>query len=284
MQAPKVPALTHRDSKPEPFTCETCETEVGWHWWEGIPGRLRPRWVVDEHTCRLGASVRRHRHDLAMRKANIPSSQRDLSYGKQTRMANHDTEETFIKRVRGGGTVGVSDFQMRATDMLDKWSGSNSLYLWGPVGTGKTTLVVARINDLLAPEVGTLEGPLLGVCCPGTLTVHAKPGLRGLLYIGEEELDMRIDASWSGDKDPLKQVAEIPVLVLDDWGSIEGGRMEKQRRQLIAYRYRHNLPTVLTANSDIEDVAGIDARTASRMREMMSGRVIELSGRDWRTV
>ena len=154
----------------------------------------------------------------------------------------------------------------RVEDYLGRWEenreAGRGLYLCGGVGTGKTHLAVAVLNELVRKK----RVPSLFVTVPELLDnlreTYNKPG---------RNLDEWMDAVQNAD-----------FLVLDDLGSERPTEWVRERIFVIVnHRYREALPTIFTSNIGPEDLpAQLSDRTASRIIAMCEG--IEIKGEDYR--
>jgi DNA replication protein DnaC len=133
------------------------------------------------------------------------------------------------------------------------------LYLWGPVGTGKTHLAAAAANylrDRSVPVVMTTMPQLLGM-------------IRGMDDWGEKE---RL----------LVHLSQMPVLVLDDVGAEnKTGWTQENLFRIIDTRYNLALPTLIAANCDPTGLG--EDRVASRIQDAVVGSVIPVRASDYRT-
>jgi DNA replication protein DnaC len=144
------------------------------------------------------------------------------------------------------------------------------LVLMGPVGTGKTHLAVAALQQILAEK---------------------RPGMVGRFADFTSlvlEIQMTFDGS-GGSREILKPLVECDLLVLDELGA---GKTSPWVMDLLYYlvntRYLENRLTIFTTNySDFPKKAGeesltdrVSQRIRSRLWEMC--RRIELRGRDFR--
>ncbi len=129
------------------------------------------------------------------------------------------------------------------------------LYLWGGVGTGKTRLACAIINELHAAfkQVAFVRvSKLLSTMSP-------------------EHMDQAIE-----------DLGRIPFVVLDDVGANQGSDWAK-RMLLVLYETRidHDGRTVWTSNLDLQDLSEFAGdRLTSRI--IARAKVVELGGKDWR--
>ncbi len=154
----------------------------------------------------------------------------------------------------------------RASMYFEDWNRNREegrgLYLCGGVGTGKTHLAVAILNELVHRK----RVPSLFVTVPELLDnlreTYNKPG---------RNLDEWMDA-----------VQNAEFLVLDDLGSERPTEWVRERIFVIVnHRYREALPTVFTSNIGPKDLAEqLGERTASRIIAMCAW--IALEGDDYR--
>lgn len=136
----------------------------------------------------------------------------------------------------------------------------NGLFLSGPTGTGKTHLALSVLMDNL------------------------ERGHTGLFVTVPDFLD-EIKASFAPGADRTEIMSEaknVELLVLDDMGTEKlTDFVAEQIFTLINHRYIHKLPTIVTSNLNITDLAErIGPRVSSRLREMCSG--ITVNGPDYR--
>jgi DNA replication protein DnaC len=164
----------------------------------------------------------------------------------------------------------VSPEAARAVERVEEYLGSweenkeegKGLYLCGGVGTGKTHLAVAVLNEVVRKK----RVPSLFVTVPEFLDnlreAYNKPG---------RDLDEWMDAVQNAD-----------FLVLDDLGSERVTVWVRERIFVIVnHRYREQLPTVFTSNVGPKDLAELlGERTASRIIAMCEW--IALEGDDYR--
>jgi DNA replication protein DnaC len=164
----------------------------------------------------------------------------------------------------------VSPEAARAVERVEEYLGhweenkeeGRGLYLCGGVGTGKTHLAVAVLNEIVRKK----RVPSLFVTVPELLDnlreAYNKPG---------RDLDEWMDAVQNAD-----------FLVLDDLGSERVTDWVRERIFVIVnHRYREALPTVFTSNVGPKDLAQqLGERTASRIIAMCDW--IALEGDDYR--
>jgi DNA replication protein DnaC len=192
---------------------------------------------------------------------------------RDARVASLRERSGLSKRMRGY-TLGnfrviASDAaraRMKVDEYLENWEenreAGRGLYFCGGVGTGKTHLAVAVMNELIRKK----RVPSLFVTVPELLDnlreTYNKPG---------RNLDEWMDAVQNAD-----------FLVLDDLGSERTTEWVRERIFVIVnHRYREALPTVFTSNIGLKDLAEqLGERTASRIIAMCEG--IQIEGDDYR--
>lgn len=133
-----------------------------------------------------------------------------------------------------------------------------SLYLWGPLGTGKTGMAIGIIR-------------------------HRVFKLESCLFVKTPELLARIRENYNKssdeqERDVVEAVKTAAFLVLDDLGSERSTDwVAEQLFRVVDYRHDHVLPTVFTSNLSLPELADhLDARTANRIGEM--SQQVELRG------
>ena len=153
----------------------------------------------------------------------------------------------------------------RVESYLKNWEenreSGRGLYLCGGVGTGKTHLAVAVMNEMMRKQI-----PALFVTVPELLD-----NLREVYMVPGRNLDEWMDTVKNAD-----------LLVLDDLGAEKTTAWVQERIFVIVnHRYREALPTIFTSNIGPRDLATqLGERTASRIVAMTEG--IELEGDDYR--
>lgn len=155
----------------------------------------------------------------------------------------------------------------RVEDYLGRWEEhretGRGLYLCGGVGTGKTHLAVAVMNELIRRK----RVPALFVTVPDLLgnlrRAYSKDSGRNL--------DEWLDAVKNAD-----------LLLLDDLGSERPTDWAKELLFMVVnHRYLEALPTIFTSNIGPKDLAAhLDERTASRIISMCGW--VSLEGEDYR--
>jgi DNA replication protein DnaC len=156
--------------------------------------------------------------------------------------------------------------RIRVDEYLKNWEenreSGRGLYFCGGVGTGKTHLAVAVMNELMVRK----RVPSLFVTVPEFLD-----NLREAYMIPGRDLD-----EW------METVKNADLLALDDLGSERPTEWVRERLFVIVnHRYREALPTLFTSNIGPKDLASqLGERTASRIIAMCDW--ISLEGEDYR--
>ena len=203
------------------------------------------------------------------------NDQREWEFARRdARVATLRDRSGLSKRMRaytlGNFRVIVSNAaaraRMKVDEYLEGWEenreAGKGLYLCGGVGTGKTHLAVAVMNELIRRK----RVPSLFVTVPELLD-----NLRGAYNDPGRDLDEWMDAVKNAD-----------FLVLDDLGAEKPTDWVRERIfVLVNHRYREQLPTVFTSNIGPKDLAAqLGERTASRIIAMCDW--IALEGEDYR--
>jgi len=193
---------------------------------------------------------------------------------RDARVATLRERSGLSKRMRGYTLTNFDHYvspaatraRIRVDEYLKNWEenreSGRGLYFCGGVGTGKTHLAVAVMNELMAKK----RVPSLFVTVPEFLD-----NLREAYMIPGRDLDEWMDTVKNAD-----------VLVLDDLGTERPTEWVRERLFVVVnHRYREALPTLFTSNIGPENLpAQLGERTASRIIAMCEG--IELEGTDYR--
>jgi DNA replication protein DnaC len=256
--SPTNPALRLDDQ-----ICPHCGRELEAEFYEFPPALQRKyekpgEWYYHPCTPECEKKNERREWELARRDARV-STLRERS-GLSKRMRNYTL---------GNFKLEASDAawaRIKVDEYLESWEENqeegNGLYFCGGVGTGKTHLAVAVMNELIRKK----RVPSLFVTVPELLDnlreVYNKPG---------RNLDEWMDAVQNAD-----------LLILDDLGSERVTEWVRERIFVIVnHRYRESLPTIFTSNIGPKDLAQqLGERTASRIIAMCDW--IALEGEDYR--
>jgi DNA replication protein DnaC len=313
-----LPPVVHSDSESDDIPKERCDCGAHheWVWWTPDPDEpahavAQPRWFVPPvNPCRDCKHVHEKRaadDSLSARqaRAGVPPRARAyrLTRGRVRYQQAGEDIGTFAHDVIGQrDVIGVTLADVKQVRTAGSWRpGRGSMYIEGPCGSGKSLLVAALVSSLLSieemeriehddAELAEIHGwDYIDKVRESGRDFHLRRApVRTPVLTTETELIRRVKLSWSGDKDPLKQLADAQVLVLDDFG-IEGTKdiVVSAIERLICYRYDHELPMVLTSNLSWREIVHAKsprygARVASRLHQMVTERHV-LGGIDWRS-
>jgi DNA replication protein DnaC len=197
--------------------------------------------------------------ELARRDARVATLRERSGLSKRMRGYTLGNFKPYVSNTAGRARTKVDEY-------LENWEenreAGRGLYFCGGIGTGKTHLAVAVMNELMRKK----RVPSLFVTVPELLDnlreTYNKPG---------RNLDEWMDAVQNAD-----------FLVLDDLGSERATEWVRERIFVIVnHRYREALPTVFTSNTGPKDLAEkLGERTASRIIAMCDW--IALEGEDYR--
>lgn len=137
------------------------------------------------------------------------------------------------------------------------------LYLHGPVGDGKTTLLAGAVNALRARGVEAVFAVV--------------PELLDWLKATFDPASGRsFDEDWA-------YIRAVEVLALDDLGTENATEWARERiYELFNWRYRQRLPTLVTSNLPPDGLA--DPRLASRFGDVMLCEAVHCGPHDVRKV
>jgi hypothetical protein len=202
--------------------------------------------------------------------SGLPARYVGFSYGRVLKQRAGESWPDFNARVAKAErpTVGITPSNARVAalfrDLVSK--GIRSVFLTGPVGGGKTTLVAAALCDLMRADVPAVYLP------------------EAALYKRLEE----IRRAPFGEKyvDVVAVASRCRVLALDDLGTTEA--LDKRQRDaieaIVCARYDGNRPILVTSNLTLAEVGRLHGeRVASRLTEMCGRQQVQLIGYDWRT-
>lgn len=132
----------------------------------------------------------------------------------------------------------------------------NSVALLGRPGSGKTHLLMAVANTLL------------------------QRGIR-LVYFPWVEGFNSLKTDFAELESKIRVLQTVPVLYIDDACKGRVTPTDFQREQLFAivnYRYLNNLPIMVSAERDFNQICAIDEAMGSRLREMCKGHTATITG------
>ncbi len=197
--------------------------------------------------------------ELMRRDARVAALQEKSGLSKRLRRYTLDNFRPYVSASASRGVERVEEYLGHWEENRENGRG---LYFCGGVGTGKTHLAVAVLNELIRRR----RVPSLFVTVPELLDnlreTYNKPG---------RNLDEWMDAVQNAD-----------FLVLDDLGSERPTEWVRERIFVIVnHRYREALSTVFTSNIGPKDLAEqLGERTASRIIAMCTW--VALEGDDYR--
>lgn len=271
--------------------------------WPMDPERLWPPPLEPCSLCPAShedARARKAFHERLIR-AGVPFNTREMSWKRAVRHLENESGLDFQRRIVDTGKIGVLRVNERAAMAVRQWTGAEGprwIWLQGPTGAGKTLFAAARCNDLLQgggelvweKRVGDEWMPISSrrekVRIPrdrlrarraavGAADKITPDGRRipGLLFVSEDELMRRQQLSWKKDSMPLAQMTEAVRLVIDDLGTkARDGKVhatvQEAIERLVDYRYRYDLPTMITSNYALEEIEGLyGRRVADRLKQ-----------------
>jgi DNA replication protein DnaC len=244
--------------------CPHCGQDLEAEWVE-FPPALQQRygkpgeWYYNPCTPECEKKNEQREWELARRDARVASLLEKSGLSKRLRRYTFANFKPYV-------SVEATRAVERVEEYLERWGKNREegrgLYFCGGVGTGKTHLAVAVMNELIQRR----RVPSLFVTVPELLD-----NLRGAYNDPGRDLD-----EW------MAAVKNAEFLVLDDLGSERPTEWVQERIFVIVnHRYRETLPTVFTSNTGPKDLAQqLGERTASRIIAMCDW--IALEGNDYR--
>ena len=246
--------------------CPHCGREIESEWNEFPPAIQRKFGKPGEwyyHRCTPECEMKNDQREWERMRRDARVETLQKKSGLSKRMMNYglDNFRPMVSESTQRALAKVTDYIMNWDENQEAGKG---LYLCGGVGTGKTHLAVAVLNELIRRR----RIPALFVTVPELLD-----NLRGTYDNPGRNLDEWMDAVKNAD-----------FLVLDDLGSEKPTAWVQERIFVIVnHRYREALPTVFTSNIGPKDLATqLGERTASRIIAMCPGNWISLEGADYR--
>ncbi|HVF02014.1 MAG TPA: AFG1/ZapE family ATPase [Rubrobacteraceae bacterium] len=244
--------------------CPHCGRELEAEFFEFPPALQRKygrngEWYYHPCTPECEQKNERREWELARRDARVETLMEKSGLSRRFRRYTFANFRPMASNGAGRALIRVEEYLANWEENREEGRG---LYLCGGVGTGKTHLAVAILNELVRKK----RVPSLFVTVPELLDnlreTYNKPG---------RNLDEWMDA-----------VQNAEFLVLDDLGSERPTEWVRERIFVIVnHRYREALPTVFTSNIGPEELpAQLSGRTASRIIAMCEG--VEIEGDDYR--
>jgi DNA replication protein DnaC len=257
--SPTGPALRLDDQ-----VCPHCGQELQAEYFEFPPALKHKYGKPGEwyyHPCTLECEKKNERREweLMRRDARVATLRERSGLSKRMKGYTLGNFRPTVSNAAGRARVKVDGY---LEDWEENREAGKGLYFCGGIGTGKTHLAVAVMNELIRKK----RTPSLFVTVPELLDnlreTYNKPG---------RNLDEWMDA-----------VQNAEFLVLDDLGSERTTEWVRERIFVIVnHRYREALPTVFTSNIGPKDLAEqLGERTASRIIAMCDW--IALEGDDYR--
>tara|TARA_R110002020_G_scaffold64898_15_gene171804 strand:+ start:433 stop:1110 length:678 start_codon:yes stop_codon:yes gene_type:complete len=155
----------------------------------------------------------------------------------------------------------------RLADACANWNGVDWIVATGSVGSGKTSWLTALLLESM------WRNPDLDTRWTSEHRLYRKAMLHG-------------DKSPAGRERVLQEFMDAEILVMDDLGASRRALTEWQggaMRDLLIERHLNGLPTLITTNLDLDEVASrYGDHVASRLGEV-SGGIIQIGGRDRRS-
>lgn len=172
-------------------------------------------------------------------------------------------------------------FADKGLDIIRQGKG---LFLQGPVGTGKSHLIVSVLRSLLENDIALFGTP------PSEYNFVDEPAYSGYYCSMFSVVDLLGTLRESFGNDRFKTAARTmlhrarcdAIVILDDIGAEKPSEfVEEQLYTLIDLRYRMQRSTFFTTNCTLKQLEGqIGSRSVSRIMEMCEG--VRVGGADWR--
>jgi DNA replication protein DnaC len=244
--------------------CPHCGRELQAEWVEFPPALQRKygkpgEW--DYHPCTPECEKKNDQREWELMRRNARVAILQERSGLSKRMKGY-TFASFKPYLSPTATKAAEKVENYLKCWEENKEAGRGLYFCGGVGTGKTHLAVAVMNELMQRK----RVPSLFVTVPEFLD-----NLREAYMIPGRDLDEWMDTVKNAD-----------LLVLDDLGSERPTEWVRERLFVIVnHRYREALPTLFTSNIGPKDLASqLGERTASRIIAMCDW--ISLEGEDYR--
>jgi DNA replication protein DnaC len=169
---------------------------------------------------------------------------------------NFKTRDTRFTQLESESLEHAYRIALAFADRPNGW-----LLLEGTYGCGKTHLAAAIANERL------MHGDSVLFITSPDLLDHLRGAYAPTSDVTYDEL--------------FDRVRNTRLLILDDLGVENPSQWAQEKLfQLLNHRYNHNLPTVITTNSDVND---LDARVRSRLLDNSRTRRVKITAPDYRT-
>ncbi|MCA1718770.1 MAG: ATP-binding protein [Actinobacteria bacterium] len=244
--------------------CPHCGRELQAEWVEFPPALQKKydkpgEWYYHPCTPECEKKNDQREWELSRREARVTTLRERSGLSKRMKGYALDNFDHYVSPATTRARIKVDEYLKNWEENREAGRG---LYFCGGVGTGKTHLAVAVMNEIMARK----RVPSLFVTVPEFLD-----NLREAYMIPGRDLDEWMDTVKNAD-----------LLVLDDLGSERPTEWVRERLFVIVnHRYREALPTLFTSNIGPKDLASqLGERTASRIIAMCDW--ISLEGEDYR--
>ena len=244
--------------------CSHCGRELTAEWVEFPPALQRKygkggEWYYHPCTPECEKKNDTREWELMRRNARVGALREKSGLSKRMKGYTLNSFKPYVSPAAARATEKVQDY---LKDWEENRSTGHGLYFVGDVGTGKTHLAVAVMNELIARK----RVPALFVTVPELLD-----NMRGTYNNPGRDIDEWMDS-----------VKNAELLLLDDLGAERANDWVRERIFVIVnHRYREELPTIFTSNTGPKDLAAqLGERTASRIISMCDW--ISLEGEDYR--
>jgi len=245
-----LPSASGERTAAAPAVCRQCGG-VGWVRVAEIGAHSNWQTRYAACACRAEAQAR-DRWERALAASDMSPELRSLDFAGYDPRYNAAALQAAWAWALDGATTG------------DDASSAPWLFLYGGPGSGKTHLLAAAFNALMAGENGSGHYPLY--------TVY--PALVHYIREGLDEPDSREYGA------RFRAVREAPILILDDLGAEKRSEWTDELLfKLLDYRYRQALPTAVASNLIPGD---LEPRIASRLQDRGLSTVILMAGPDYR--
>lgn len=244
--------------------CPHCGRELTAEWVEFPPALQRKyerpgEWYYHPCTPECERKNEQREWELMRRDSRVATLKERSGLSKRMKGFTFGSFKPYVSPSAARATEKVESYLKNWEENRDTGRG---LYFCGDVGTGKTHLAVAVMNELISRK----RVPALFVTVPELLD-----NMRGAYNDPGRDID-----EW------MAAVKNADLLLLDDLGAERANEWVRERIFVIVnHRYREELPTIFTSNIGPKDLANqLGERTASRIIGMSDW--ISLEGEDYR--